>query len=78
MPHRAGRTQPTIHKPCLTAHRSPPPLPRTQLGFKRFVVPASSNIHPSPRIAGASIVECRTVLEAFRAVLGTGGRGRQQ
>ena len=47
-----------------------PPMP--QLGFRTFVVPAAANVHASGRLKGARIVECRTVVEAFRAVLGSG------
>jgi DNA repair protein RadA/Sms len=43
-----------------------------KLGFRTFVVPASANVHASGRLKGARILECRTVVEAFRAVLGTG------
>ena len=53
----------------------PPSHPPPQLGFKTFVIPASSNVHASARLRGARIVECRTVVEAFRAVLGGGGGG---
>jgi DNA repair protein RadA/Sms len=42
-----------------------------KLGFKTFVIPAASNVHASARLKGARLVECRTVVEAFRAVLGT-------
>lgn len=52
--------------PCLPAC-----LPRLQLGFKTFIIPASSNVHASARLKGARIIECKTVLDAFRAVLGT-------
>lgn len=55
--------------PCL-----PLPCPALQLGFRTFVIPASSNVHASQRLKGARIIECRTVVEAFRAVLGTAGR----
>lgn len=46
----------------------------SKLGFRTFVIPASSNVHASQRLKGARIIECRTVVEAFRAVLGTAGR----
>ncbi|PSC73730.1 DNA repair [Micractinium conductrix] len=42
-----------------------------KLGFKTFVIPAASNVHASARLKGARLVECCTVVEAFRAVLGT-------
>lgn len=43
-----------------------------KLGFRSFVIPASSNVHASARLHGARIIECKTVVEAFRVVLGTG------
>lgn len=50
------------------------PFPHPQLGFRTFVVPAAANVHASGRLKGARIVECRTVVEAFRAVLGSASR----
>ncbi|KAI3427273.1 hypothetical protein D9Q98_007205 [Chlorella vulgaris] len=42
-----------------------------KLGFTTFVIPASSNVHASARLKGARLIECKTVVEAFREVLGT-------
>ena len=49
-----------------------------KLGFTKLVVPAGSGLgkgEGAPRVRGAAIVECRTVQEAFKAVLGSGGGG---
>eukprot|EP00887_Chlorella_sp_A99_P001326 scaffold14.g1326.t1 len=44
-----------------------------KLGFRRFVIPAGSQVHVSGKLKDVQVVECRSVTEAFRAVLGSGG-----
>ena len=48
-----------------------------KLGFTRFIVPAGSGAKGAGagRLAGVTVTECRTVGEAFRAVLGRKEKG---
>jgi hypothetical protein len=41
-----------------------------KLGFSRVVIPAGSDVRRTGRLAGAALVECRTIGEALKAVLG--------
>lgn len=43
-----------------------------KLGFRRFVIPAGSQVRVTGNLKDLQLIECRSVVEAFRAVLGTG------
>ncbi len=46
-----------------------------KLGFRQFLVPSGSSVAAKGRLEGVRVTECRRVLDAFRAALGTGGAG---
>jgi DNA repair protein RadA/Sms len=46
-----------------------------KLGFKRVVIPAKSDLKMKGKLAGAQLIECQTVKEAFDAALGPVSEG---
>lgn len=49
-----------------------------KLGFSRVVIPAGSDVRRSGRLVSGALVECSTVGEALKAVLGhTPGKRRR-
>lgn len=47
-------------------------LEAAKLGFNTFVVPATHALPTTSRLSGVRIIRCKHVLEALKAVLGTG------
>ena len=44
----------------------------TKLGFKTFVIPATHTKPTTSKLSGVHIIRCKHVLDALKAVLGTG------
>ena len=47
-------------------------LEAAKLGFNTFVVPNTHTLPTTSRLSGVRIIRCKHVLEALKAVLGTG------
>lgn len=47
-------------------------LEAAKLGFNTFVVPASHSVPTTSRLSHVRIIRCKHVMEALKAVLGTG------
>lgn len=47
-------------------------LEAAKLGFNTFVVPATHALPTTSRLLGVRIIRCKHILEALKAVLGTG------
>lgn len=47
-------------------------LEAAKLGFTTFVVPGTHSLPTTSRLSGVRVIRCKHVLEALKAVLGTG------
>ena len=47
-------------------------LEAAKLGFTTFVIPGTHTLPTTSRLSGVRIIRCKHVLEALKAVLGTG------
>lgn len=47
-------------------------LEAAKLGFTTFVIPGTHSLPTTSRLSGMRVIRCKHVLEALKAVLGTG------